>query len=184
MNVRNAGAGATTRVDGDAGFRYDHHREGARPRRAYDVSGDADADVVRVSIANLPADAVTTLHGDAPGVAPGDTLIVDPQDPNASILVGGVAGLPIPQTNGSISLAGKGAVAYDTFEGLTVLSSPIVSFSAPSYSTSEGSSVTLTANVQALGSTNSLSGPVAFDIDGDGQFGEIIETAPGGASIA
>ncbi|WP_210178256.1 LamG-like jellyroll fold domain-containing protein [Methylosinus sp. R-45379] len=179
IDVQNTGAGATTTINGDAGSDVITIEKVAAAAHTT-VSGDADPDIVRVSLPNLPSDAVTTLHGDAPGALPGDTLIVDPQDPNASILVGGVAGLPIPQTNGSISLAGKGAVAYDTFEGLTVLSSPIVSFSAPSYSTSEGSGVTLTANVQALGSTNSLSGPVAFDIDGDGQFGEVIGTALGG----
>ncbi|MGH2173937.1 hypothetical protein ACQ1Z4_14610, partial [Enterococcus faecalis] len=49
------------------------------------VSGGTGNDTVRIAIANLPPDSVTTLHGDDPITSPGDALILDPQDPLATI---------------------------------------------------------------------------------------------------
>ncbi|WP_210349575.1 LamG-like jellyroll fold domain-containing protein [Bradyrhizobium agreste] len=178
IDVATTGGGATTSIDGGDNndlIMLESVGDGAHT----DVSGGEGNDTVRVALTNLPATAMTTLHGNSPAVLPGDLLIMDPQDPNAVIYSNGMANGAVTITSGEVHLIGKGAVSYDTFEGYQVLSSPKVSFSQQTYSIAEGQDVVLTVTVLPLGTKNALSGPVAFDIDGDGQFGEIVGTSIG-----
>ncbi|MCB2043230.1 MAG: tandem-95 repeat protein, partial [Rhodoferax sp.] len=68
-----------------------------------------------------------------------------------------------------------GLVQYDTFESVQVIAAPVISLTPPA-AFNEGGSVHLVASVSPLGSTNSLDGPLAWDIDGDGQYGEVVGT--------
>ena len=187
INVADTGEAATTVINGDAGDdRISIERAGRRA--ATSVSGGAGDDVVRITVGNLAADAVTELHGD--GHPSGDTLVVDPQDPLALIDYRSDAGgnfvVTSPLlTHGQLRLhsssATFGTVTYDTFEAVAVLSSPAVRFNAPLYTISEGAGLTVSVTVTPNGATRKLSGSVVFDIDGDGEFGEIqgVETSAG-----
>ncbi|MDO9297068.1 PKD domain-containing protein [Bradyrhizobium sp.] len=189
IDVQNTGNNATTAVNGGAdNDQIVIGRVGSSATTV--VSGDAGNDTVRIAIANLPSSSVTTLHGDDPASLPGDTLIVDPQDPLATIDYRtdstGTFAVTAPSPNsGQLRLHSNtttyGAVTYDTFEGLRVLSSPTAQFSSSLYTISEGAGLTLSVTVRPNGSTGRLSGRVVFDIDGDGQFGEVeaTETGPG-----
>ena len=135
------------------------------------IVGSDLADTVRVELANLPTDSTTLLEGEDPSTLPGDTLILDPQDPTATIIQTGNL-----ETGGTAQLAGKGIVSYNTFETQEVLSSPLVSFSQATYTEIEGQALVLTVTATANGSTGTLSGPFLFDIEGNGNFGDV--TAP------
>ena len=145
-----------------------------------DISGGDDGDTVRVAIAHLPTSATTTLHGGNPTAAPGDTLIIDPQDPLVVITSNGVAGGAITFPSGNVNVAGRGLAVYDTFEGYQVLSGPIIAFEQVTQPVAEGNGLTLVVSVQPLGSTNTLAGDILFDIDGNGLFGDVVGTDIGG----
>ncbi|MCF4969231.1 hypothetical protein CV014_19930 [Nostoc sp. CMAA1605] len=140
-----------------------------------EVFGGDGRDTVRVSGANLPTSATTIAHGDNPNGVPqtqGDTLIFDPQNPNPNT----PNYTPAPPTAGagSVNVNSRGVLQYDTFEGnVVVIAAPIISFSGQPYQINEGQSVTLQANVTPLGQGNALSGPVIWDINGDGSFGDV-----------
>ena len=94
IDVENTGNFATTTINGNAGNdRIVIERVGSGATTV--VAGGTGDDTVRIAIANLPANAVTTLHGDVRR-APGDTLILDPQDPLATIATGPTAPAPSP----------------------------------------------------------------------------------------
>src|SRR5262249_4277196 len=79
--IETTGVGATTVIDGDAGDDPSRSRSGGE-RANTQVSGDDGNDTVTIKVATLPETATTTLHGDAHST--GDTLIIDPQDPDAT----------------------------------------------------------------------------------------------------
>jgi hypothetical protein len=179
FDITSTGDHATTDIDaGDGDNTITIESVGAFANTDVDAGGGAD--IVRVEIANIPSSATTSLHGQAPSTSPGDELIVDPQDPNAVVFVDGVARAPVVFAPNAavhtVKLAGKGLVSYDTFEGGEILSSPTVTFTQTVYDVNEGGLVILTVIVQPNDRNNDLSGPVAFDIDGDGQFGEVTGT--------
>lgn len=190
IDIDNTGTRGKTTINGDAGDdRITIGRVGSAATTI--VSGGTGNDTVRIAIANLPANSVTTLHGDDPTSMPGDLLILDPQNPQATVEyrsdASGTFAVGTPSPNAgqvrlfSSTATAYGTVTYDTFEGVRMLSSPTVRFNASSYTMSEGGDLVLTVTVSANGSTGKLSGPVKFDIDGDGQFGEVegVETRAG-----
>ncbi|MHC4511795.1 MAG: beta-propeller fold lactonase family protein [Planctomycetota bacterium] len=138
-----------------------------------EVFGGDDRDVIFVSGSHLPASATTIAHGDDPtGVPPslGDTLLFDPQNPTPSI-PNYTPAVPTPGA-GSINVIGQGVLDYDGLEAVRVIAAPIIDFVGTPFQTSEGSGITLQVNVTPLGSTGRLLGPVLWDLDGDGRFGE------------
>lgn len=189
IDIQNTGTRGNTTINGDAGNdKITIERVGSAATTV--VSGGIGNDTVRIAIANLPSNSVTTLHGDDPTSLPGDVLILDPQNPQASVEyrsdANGVFAVGTPSPNaGQVRLFSStttyGTVTYDTFEGVRILSSPTVRFNSSTYTSSEGGALTLTVTVSPNGSTGKLSGPLVFDIDGDGQFGEVegFETRPG-----
>ncbi len=111
----------------------------------------------------------------------GDVLIVDPQDPTAKIevrsdasssFVDGTPFLPSGQLRLNSS---TGIVTYDTFEGVKVVSSPTISLSGATIN--EGDALPLTVTVHANGVAGTLSGPLLFDIEGNGNFGDVTAIA-------
>ena len=137
-----------------------------------DIYGSDLADTVRIELANLPTDSTTLLEGGEPSTLPGDTLILDPQDPSANIIRTGDL-----ETGGTAQLAGKGTVSYNTFETQEVLSSPVITFSSPTYTVDEGQSLTLTVTGTANGTSETIPGPLLFDIEGNGNFGDVTAIA-------
>src|SRR5262249_16906641 len=144
----------------------------------YGSSGD---DIVRVLLAGLADGTNTFVHGEDPSTAtktdPGDTLILDPQDPTADIHD---PNYPTDiETGGTAFLTGRGTIHFDTFETGLLLSGPVVSFQNAPYTEVEGGDVTLTVNVTANGSSNTLSTGdlLQFDMEGNGNFGDFTAVA-------
>ncbi|MBD2365415.1 3-carboxy-cis,cis-muconate lactonizing protein, partial [Anabaena minutissima FACHB-250] len=139
-----------------------------------EVFGGDDRDTVRVSGTNLPTSATTIAHGDDPNDVPqsqGDTLIFDPQNPNPDIP--NFTPAPPNPREGNVNVINKGTLQYDTFEGdVIVINAPIIEFTGQPYQIAEGESVTFSIKVNPLGLKNELR-EVAWDIDGDGRFGEV-----------
>jgi hypothetical protein len=156
------------------------------------VFGGLDADTIRVAGFAVSISAVTTLHGNDPGTDPAndpDTapydvlqynpagLVVDPSAPGQS---SGTLRAGVNQVISFVPLQFQfaplvGTVAYDTFESVQVIAAPVVTLTSPA-AIREGESLHLQASVSPLGSTNSLAEPLAWDIDGDGRFGEVVGT--------
>ena len=63
----------------------------------------------------------------------------------------------------------------DTFEGVNVISAPIITFNNAPYTVAEGGAVTITALIAPLGSTNTLVS-TGWDLTGSGQFGDATGT--------
>ena len=130
-------------------------------------------DIIRVSGANLAASSTTVVHGNEPEHMPGeegDILIFDPQDPYVL--------LDLPPFEGQVQLQNRGLLVYDTFEGDVLIAlAPRIDFTGAqfvggSYRIAEGDTVTLSVSVTPYGSANALSGPVTWDLNGDGIFEE------------
>ncbi|MGD1944577.1 MAG: PKD domain-containing protein [Leptolyngbyaceae cyanobacterium] len=140
------------------------------------ISGGADPDTVQVAGKGIPESASVTASGNDPTEFPGDTLLFDPQNPDPS----NPNFTPNPPTpnEGAISVDGQGTLTYDTFEDVQVIAAPVIEFPTPVETIAEGDDVTLVVNVTPLGTTNDLSGPVQWDLNGDGRFqdgaGEIL----------
>ncbi len=171
--LRSTRPGSNLVVRGDGG---DDDIQIARTGEAarIEVFGDDGRDTVRVLGANLPLSATTIVHGDDPGTTPGDTLVFDPQ---------GEFYLPAPPAPGAGSVrtfglngvvfVPRGVLVYDTFEGeVKVISAPIVRFVGAPYTITEGDSASFSVDVNPLGLSGELDGPVRWDIDGDGNFGD------------
>ena len=165
INLLDAGPGTTMNIHGG--------EAPANPSQPNNTTSDG-GDVVYVAGLGISSTASINLHGDLPNAplngATGDTLLLDPQ--------GGTITPAAPSpTSGNVSFnAGPvkyGTLSYDTFEGVTVVSAPIIAGSV--ITINEGQSATLGATVNYLGDTP---GPVSWDINGDGLFGDASGTAP------
>jgi 6-phosphogluconolactonase (cycloisomerase 2 family) len=146
------------------------------------IVGGTGQDTVRVAGANIPISATTILDATDTDAAPYDILVFDPgsTNPNAfQFSPTGASPNPVAGTlqagtrSGATFTPTAGLVQYSNFEGVQIISAPIVTVPAPS-AILEGGSVRLVANVTPLGTTNSLSEPVAWDLDGDGRFGDAV----------
>ena len=139
-----------------------------------EIFGGEDRDTVKVTGTALPATSDPLVprviaHGDDPsGGSVGDTLIFDPQNPNPN--TPNYSPAPPNPNADFLRVNGFGAIDYDTFEGVVVLSAPIVTFPVTAFATNEGQGVNLSATVNLLGAT--AADPLLWDIDGDGVFGE------------
>ena len=131
-----------------------------------EVFGGPGRDVFKVSGSNLPESSTTIVHGNDPDTATdGDTLIFDPQDPDST--------LEPPPGEGVVQIEGRGTLTYDTLEGDVVIAqAPIIAFAGEPFEVVEGGTVTLNVSVTPFGSTGALSGPVTWDLNGDGIFAE------------
>jgi hypothetical protein len=141
-----------------------------------EISLGPQDDTVRVLLAGLPKDATINLDGLDPSIKtatdPGDTLILDPQDPAAHINFTGDF-----ETGGTANLSGFATVNYKHFETDEVIAGPNVTFDQPKYAVVEGSSLTVTVTIHANGTNNTLQEPVLFDIEGNGNWGDASATA-------
>jgi hypothetical protein len=138
-------------------------------------TGGLGRDTVRVLGAGLPTTATTTLAGNDPTTTPGDILQFDP----------GIDGVvsPVSPTfpDGTIRTVGKGLVTFTGFEApLQILTAPVIAFTNASYSLAEGAGLSAVVTVNARGTTGTLVGPLAFDIDGDGEFNDAYVTPVAG----
>jgi hypothetical protein len=109
------------------------------------------------------------------GVPPaqGDRFVFDPNDPDPN--TPNYSPAPPPDGQGTVAVTGRGAVRYDGFEGpVVVIAAPLVTFTPPTFTTSEGSGVQLAVTVVPLGTTGKLAGPVTWDLDNDGEFGDAV----------
>jgi len=193
IDVASTGNNATTTIYGDTGTGQ-VVIESVGDNARTEVFGGSDPFSVRVEVANLPINSTTILHGDMSGAidpiedpasVTGDVLIVDPQDPTAKIEVSSdgttfATGTPFLPSGYLRLNSGTGTVTYDTFEGVKVVSSPTISLSGATIN--EGDALPLTVTVHANGVNGTLSGPLLFDIEGNGNFGDVTafatETAP------
>lgn len=146
-------------------------RAGAGSR--IEAFGGTQADTMRVAGAALPLSAAVLLHGDELNTAPYDKLVFDPQDANPLNLSPTVpdshAGtLQAGQRSGGSFTPTSGLVTYDTFEAVQVVTGPLIAL-AP-LSIAEGGGLSLAASITLLGGATSLSAPLAWDVDGDGEF--------------
>ncbi|MCA9050627.1 MAG: hypothetical protein KDA89_17940, partial [Planctomycetaceae bacterium] len=164
-------AGAVVTVNGDAGYDSIHLLSVGENANTTVNAGDDD-DIVYVNARGLPSSATTTLHGDAPNppdVTPpaGDTLIFNPEGADAT-------GVTVTGTtaDGTIQLQGFGKVQHDTFESTLIISAPAVTIG--DQTTAEGQTVTISGTVSPLGNDGTLSGPLEWDLNGDGQYGDRI----------
>ncbi|MCB2039430.1 MAG: beta-propeller fold lactonase family protein, partial [Rhodoferax sp.] len=165
---------------GDDADRITISRSGEASRT--EIFGDAGPDTVRIAGTGIPLSASTIVHGSFNDTAPHDVLQYDPAgwtvNPSAPGQSSGTLQSGALVFTGSFPLtffAQYGLVQYDTFESVQVIAAPVISLTPP-VAFNEGDSVRLVANVWPLGSTNSLDGPLAWDIDGDGQYGEVVGT--------
>jgi hypothetical protein len=173
VQLRSITANTNVQIHGEGGAdTIDLQRVGEST--STEVFGGPGPDIVSVLGGQLPASATTIVHGDDPTTSPGDTLVFDPQDPTPNDGTPNYTPAPPIAGQGSVQVLNQGVLQYDTFEGdVVVIAAPVIDFAGTPYAIQEGQALTLTADVAALGSTNQLAGPVLWDLDGDGQFGEV-----------
>lgn len=131
-------------------------------------NGSPGPDTVQVEGANIANNASITLIGNNPTINPGgDTLLFNPN--NEAYAFSPTGSAPNPNA-GTIAVNGHGAVVYSLFEGATIIAPPIITPTA--ITINEGASATLlVAAVDYLGDTP---GPLSWDINDDGVFGDAI----------
>ncbi|HEY3919271.1 MAG TPA: PKD domain-containing protein, partial [Stellaceae bacterium] len=161
--------------DGNDSIRLD--RAGAND--TITVNGDAGNDTVYVNGAAIPASDTVHLHGNNPTTAPGDTLLFDPSGNNFTPTNVNPSQGTIQAVTGVGNTPVGAVINYDTFEGVTVVHAPVITLGT--FSGVEGQSVTLTANFSSPG--NPLTGPLQWDIEGNGSFGEVTSPASSPSSI-
>ncbi|MBK8017280.1 MAG: tandem-95 repeat protein [Betaproteobacteria bacterium] len=179
--LRSTRASTQLVVQGEAGsdlIELDRSGAGAR----IEVFGGADRDTVRVAGAGLPLDATTILHGTDTDPLPYDQLVFDPgsADPAANnfdpLNPSPVAGtIRSGIRSGTTFTPTGGLVQYDTFEGVQIITAPVITITPPA-AFAEGGSLRLQASVNPLGTTNSLAEPLSWDVNGDGAFGDAYGT--------
>ena len=143
------------------------------------INGGDDVDTIKVSGMNLPSFALLYVRGNDPlfTIDPDDVLLFDPEDPTP---LDGNNNYTISNFSGSGELAESGYIRVDdpSLNGLVsfntvdlhVIAAPLfTSINTPTIS--EGGSVTFSVTINTL--ANSLEGELLWDIDGDGQFGDV-----------
>ena len=143
------------------------------------LQGNEGRDTVRVQGGNLAAGSTVNASGNDPTAEPGDTLVFDPQNSNPLVRnykpenpAPGSGKLQVTSLNGSNVT--RGELTYDTFEGpVSVIAAPIVSLAQPG-ALAEGQGLILNASVTPLGLNNRLQGELSWDVDGDGNFGDVV----------
>lgn len=170
LSASRAGTDLTVRA-GDGADEIVIERAGAGSR--IEAFGGSQADTMRVAGAALPISATVVLHGDETNTAPYDKLVFDPQDANPlnvdpTVPNSNAGTLQAGQRSGGSFTPTAGLVSYDTFESVQVVTGPLIAL-AP-LSTSEGQGLTLSASIRLLGGATSLSAPLAWDVDGDGDY--------------
>ncbi|NQV36024.1 MAG: beta-propeller fold lactonase family protein, partial [Phycisphaeraceae bacterium] len=176
-HLRSNTAGASVTVNGNAGSDTINVLE-AGVNTSTVINGGIGVDTIKVSGMNLPSSASVTVHGDNPVHTDpkDDRLLFDPEDPTPldtpNYTIGNFFGAGALSESGDIRVDSpslKGLVTFDTVD-LQVISPPLfTSINTPTIS--EGGSVTFSVTINTLG--NSLDGELLWDIDGDGQFGDV-----------
>jgi hypothetical protein len=169
-DVRTTTANATLTIKGGAGndtIRLDQLGAGDNTT----VFGEDGQDTVYVNGRNIPLSATTVLHGNDPTTFPGDTLLFDPSALDYTPIAPNQNAGTIQAVDNSnpANPVHFGLVTYDTFEAVSVIHPPVITLGT--FSSTEGGGVTLTASVSSPG--NPLSGPVQWDIQGNGSFGDV-----------
>lgn len=189
--LRSTRAGAVVSIQGGDGadlIRID----GVGVSANVTVTGGSGADLVQVAGAELPLSSALRVIGDSADAAT-DTLLYDPRAVlpfgfRARNAGGVVVGTP-DQNGGDLQrgqgsgvnfVASNGLVSYAGLDVVTVIAAPVVTLN--SASTNEGQPVNLLASAVPLGTGNALAGPLAWDLDGDGQFDD--GTSASGAPLA
>ena len=165
--LRSDTPGTTLTVNGDSGSdRIDLQQVGESSTTT--INGGSDPDLVQVAGKGIPASASVSANGNGPTEFPGDTLLFDPQNPDPTNPNFSPQNPSL--TKGDIAVDGQGTLTYDTFEDVQVIAAPVIEFPNPVVQIAEGDGVTFTVDVTPLGTTNSLAGPVQWDLNGDGLF--------------
>lgn len=143
------------------------------------------ADAARVSGSGLGSGTQVQLRGEGSDNA-ADTLFFDPQiSAGARVVIRDRAGIdvivPDPEQGSlqrfrsAVDTVGNGVVNYSGFNGVSVDSAPQVVASVAAIF--EGGSATFNANVALLRAGSSIPDPLAWDLDGDGQFDDAFGTS-------
>jgi len=169
VSLRTDSDGAVT-IEGEEGEDF-LDLIGIGPNTITTLRGGADNDLIQIAGDELATTATTTVDGQAPSNVPtGDTLLFNPGDPNAPITQVGSA------PAGSIGVTGQGAVDFTDIEDLQVIAAPTFTFpNGTLIEINEGD--TLNATVVLASSANNNGVSLEWDIDGDGEYGEVSGTS-------